>query len=81
LTIDGTIAVVSAPTGSPTLTNSISGNQLTLSWPAGYLLQSQTNSTGQGLGSNWVTNSSATSPVTITVDPSKGTVFYRLIQQ
>ena len=55
----GALQVLSGPTG-PTgpanLTNSVSGNTLSLSWPAGqgWRLQMQTNSLSVGLGTNWV---------------------------
>jgi glucose/arabinose dehydrogenase len=55
----------------------LTGNQLDISWPAsGARLQSQTNS----LGTTWfdVPNSVTTNRVIIPVDPSKGSVFYRL---
>lgn len=68
----------------PTLTNSLSGSALTLSWPAdhiGFNLQAQTNALSTGLTTNWfnVAGSASTNTVTITVDPTKPTVFYRLV--
>jgi hypothetical protein len=62
---------------------SVSGNQLTLSWPAdhtGWTLQSQTNTASVGLGTNWydVAGSPATNQITITIDRAKPTVFFRL---
>lgn len=62
----------------------VSGNQLTLNWPAdhvGWTLQVQTNSPGAGLGTNWVSvpGSSAGNSQTLTVDPAAGSVFYRLV--
>ena len=73
------------PTGSAHLTNSVSGSTLSLSWPAGqgWRLVSETNSLSTGLNPNpgaWgpvpgVSDGSAT----ITIDPSKPTVFYRLV--
>ena len=80
LRTDGTLRVVSTlPT---TITNTLSGNLLGLSWPAdhiGWRLQVQTNSAG--LSNNWVNvpNSIATNQMTFTVDPSAGCVFYRLV--
>ena len=59
----------------------VSGNLLDISWPvAGGRLQTQTNSPGVGLGTNWVTvpNSAATNRVVVPIDPANGSVFYRL---
>jgi fibronectin type 3 domain-containing protein len=63
------------------LASTISGNQLTLSWPAdhtGWIVQSQTNSTG--LSSTWfdVSGSSSTNQMIFTIDPANPTVFFRL---
>jgi hypothetical protein len=69
---------------SPTnLAATVSGNQLTLSWPAdhtGWSLQAQTNSMSAGLSATWfeVSGSTVTNKMTITVDPKNPTVFYRL---
>jgi autotransporter-associated beta strand protein len=79
---NGVLRVVAA---NPTnITTSVSGNQLTLSWPAdhtGWRLQSQTNAPGVGLGTNWVNvvGASTTNQVTITINPANGSVFFRLI--
>jgi fibronectin-binding autotransporter adhesin len=84
LTVDGTITVATvAPLSPPTITNTLSGSTLTLSWPAGYLgwiLQSQTNSVNTGLSTTWfdVVGSGSSTTATITVDPGNPTVFYRL---
>lgn len=80
LAIDGTIAVVAASTvntSSPIITISVSGGNLTLSWPAdhtGWTLQMQTNS----LGTNWVDVPGSTSTNSVTLPVGTGTVFYRL---
>jgi len=69
---------------SPTnIVTSISGNQLTLAWPAdhiGWTLQSQTNSLNTGLTTTWydVDGSTTTNQVIITIDPANPTVFYRM---
>jgi hypothetical protein len=63
------------------LTVQASGNTLDISWPAsGGRLQSQTNSLGAGLGTNWadVLGSAATNRVIVPINPTDGTVFYRL---
>jgi autotransporter-associated beta strand protein len=59
-------------------------NHLVLSWPAdhtGWTLQAQTNSVSKGLSTNWVTVSGSTTVNTVTniVNPTNGTVFYRLL--
>ena len=84
LAIDGTIAVVNPVATNPTnITFTVSGNTLTLTWPAdhtGWTLQAQTNNLGAGLGTNWVNVPGSTSVNTYntTVDPNQPTVFYRL---
>lgn len=62
---------------------SVRGGNLTLSWPAdhtGWTLQSQTNTLGGGLGTNWVNvaGSTATNQVVIPINPLNGSVFFRL---
>jgi hypothetical protein len=88
LSIDGTIVVQGSlvNTNSPGLTNTFDGTNLTLSWPAtGYIgywrLEAQTNTLAVGLSNNWVevAGASATNKVILTVDKTKGTVFFRLI--
>jgi autotransporter-associated beta strand protein len=84
LTADGTLRVVRVVNTTPTnLTSQLSGNQLTLSWPAdhtGWHLQSQTNAVSVGLSTNWaeVAGSTATNTVTVTINPANGSVFYRM---
>ena len=59
---------------------SYSGGILTLSWTdAAFHLQSQTNSINAGLGANWSDYpGGGASPVTMSVDKSRGSVFFRL---
>lgn len=67
------------PTGQPSLTASMSGNQLTISWPAevtGYGLET---SPALGTGATWTPVTSANNSVTVTV--GNGNAFYRLRQQ
>jgi autotransporter-associated beta strand protein len=74
--------VAGGPSGPATITNSISGGNLTLTWPAGqgWRLVSQTNNLSAGLGTIWSTVSGVSDgSATITVDPAKPTVFYRLV--
>lgn len=89
LAVDGSITLVSGGTNlvdtTPTnITASVSGTTMTLSWPAshtGWSLQTQTNSAATGLGTNWVVvpGSSATNVVSITINPTNPTVFFRLV--
>jgi fibronectin-binding autotransporter adhesin len=82
LATDGTLRVVS--TAPVTITNTVSGSLLILSWPAdhiGWRLQAQTNSSSGGLGPVWfdVPDSTAANQGTFSIDPTVGSVFYRLI--
>jgi len=69
----------------PTITPTISGNQLTLSWPAtwagGVVLQGQTNRLTTGLGTNWVTipGTDAGNSYVTAINTANGTVFFRLV--
>ena len=79
---NGVLSVVSAVVASPTLGLAQSGNQLTFSWTGSFKLQSQTNSLDTGLAGNWADYpAGGTSPVVVTVDPTQGAVFFRLINQ
>ena len=74
-------SVNTAPTN---ITTVVSGNLLTLSWPAdhtGWRLQVQTNSLSTGLHTNWVdvAGSTTVNSVNATLDPANGTVFYRMV--
>jgi hypothetical protein len=63
------------------LTSQTFGNAMHLSWPvAGGRLQSQTNGTGVGIGTNWVTvpGSTATTNAVVPIGPANGSVFFRL---
>jgi autotransporter-associated beta strand protein len=84
---DGKISVASVGqlvnTNPAPITLSASGGNLTLSWPpdhTGYTLQAQTNSVGAGLGTNWVnvTGSVSTNQITVPINSTNGSVFYRL---
>jgi fibronectin type 3 domain-containing protein len=68
----------------PQLTFNIAAGQIQVAWPqdhVGWTLQAQTNSPGAGLGANWVTvpASSSTNRIALSIDPSNGSVFFRLI--
>ena len=75
LTVDGTLRVT-----GPRMTFSRAGNMLSLSWPADTMLQAQTNAPGVGLNENWVTVDTGGNAINFTIDPSVGSVFYRLIK-
>jgi autotransporter-associated beta strand protein len=88
IAVDGSIQVLTAvyPVNkTPTnFTASASGNQLVLSWPTdhvGWHLQVQTNPPATGLSTNWVTipNTDLSNGYTNTVDPTQGSVFYRMV--
>lgn len=78
LTANGSIEVISPPTGPVALTNGINGSLLTLTWPAaqGWRLVSQTNLTANPWGtvSGGIDGSNA-----IPIDPTRPSVFYRLV--
>jgi fibronectin-binding autotransporter adhesin len=81
---NGVLSVVSTVATNPTnITYTVSGNTLTLSWPAdhqGWILQSQTNNLNAGLGANWVdvTGSGSTTQAVMNINPLNPTVFFRL---
>lgn len=78
------LIVVSSISNTPTnITSSVTGNQLTISWPGshlGWILQTQTNDLSTGISSNWfdVPGSEAATQSVITIDPVNPTVFFRL---
>jgi hypothetical protein len=80
----GVLTVVNGTASNPTnITFSVTGNTMTLSWPAdhlGWLLQSQTNTLGVGLGTNWVDvpGSGSVTSASLPIIPANPTVFYRL---
>jgi autotransporter-associated beta strand protein len=76
------VVVPTGPSGPATLTNSVSGGVLSLSWPGGqgWRLQMQTNSLTVGLYTNWVEAAgSSMNSTNITIDSTQPTVFYRLV--
>ena len=84
---NGVLSVVaqSYATYPTNITATVSGNTLTLTWPAthlGWILQSQTNALNIGLtpASAWfdVPGSSASNTSVISINPTNPTVFYRL---
>lgn len=86
LNTDGKLRVVqTGPPSTPTnIVASVSGNQLTLSWPAnytGWTLQGQTNAPNVGLTPLWydVPGSVSTNRIILPIDPTKGSAFFRMI--
>ncbi|MDE3067939.1 MAG: autotransporter-associated beta strand repeat-containing protein [Verrucomicrobiota bacterium] len=87
LAVDGSLTLVAPPSVNTAPTNivtSISGGNLTLSWPTdhtGWTLQAQTNALDVGLGTNWVdvAGSSGTNQITLPLNPANGVVFFRLV--
>jgi autotransporter-associated beta strand protein len=86
LSADGTLRVKtsSVPSTGTNITAGVTGNQLSLSWPANYIgwrLQAQTNGPGAGLSTNWVyvTDSSVTNQVFFPLNTTLGSAFYRLV--
>jgi len=81
-----TLTVSSVNTTPASILVSLGGTNLTLSWPfdhTGWRLLAQTNHLATGISSNtndWgtVANSASTNLVTIPIDPTRPTEFYRL---
>ncbi|MGH7975030.1 MAG: glycosyl hydrolase family 28-related protein [Limisphaerales bacterium] len=69
---------------APTITPTMSGDVLQLSWLAnytGWTLQAQTNEPGDGISPNWsiVSGSTTTNQFSTTLDNNTGSMFFRLI--
>ena len=81
---NGVLSVVATLATNPTnITFSVTGNTLSLTWPAdhlGWILQAQTNSLTTGISTNWVdvAGSGNSTSATITINPATPTAFYRL---
>ncbi len=81
----GVLSVVQTVATNPTnLVYQSTNGGITLSWPSdhlGWRLQSQTNSLGAGLGTNWfdVPDSAGTTNLFLPLNTNEGSVFYRLI--
>jgi hypothetical protein len=77
----GNLLVVPGPSTPAFLTNSVSGNVLSFSWPAGqgWRLQAQTNNINTGISNNWVyVTDGSVSSFNVTISPANPTVFFRL---
>jgi hypothetical protein len=85
--LDGSIEVITTgePTTPPILTASASPTGISLSWPAAYTsfaLRGQTNPLTVGLSNNWgPVTGVAGNQVTISLQPTNGSVFFQLFQQ
>ncbi|MEI6076764.1 MAG: autotransporter-associated beta strand repeat-containing protein [Verrucomicrobiota bacterium] len=80
LALDGSITVLKVTLTPPTLNViNLGGGSLQFSWTGGGTLQAQTNSLSTGLGTNWV-NVPGNSPVTVPLDVTRGSVFFRVKQ-
>lgn len=80
-TSNGELQLIVSGNSSPVLHSSYLGGTLFLSWlTIGFALESQTNTLGVGLGTNWVivAGSTQTNQLAIPVDPNNGAVFFRL---
>ena len=84
LATDGSVTVT-AVQPPPTITPSVTGNQLNLSWPAswtgGVHVQGQTNSLAVGISNSWVTipGTDLGNTYSTTINPTNPAVFFRLI--
>ena len=85
LATDGTLRILQTVGTAPVnLATTVSNGMLSLAWPSdhiGWRLQVQTNSLNAGLGTNWVdvSGSTATNQMGVILDPTSGSVFYRII--
>jgi hypothetical protein len=78
------VAARPVSTSAPQLAVVVGGGQMQFTWPSdhiGWHLQAQTNSLGNGLGTNWitVTASSATNQISLPISGANESVFFRLI--
>lgn len=81
ITVFGTPVVATNPTN---IVVQLTGNNLALSWPSdhtGWRLQVQTNDLMLGLGTNWrdVAGATITNKMFFFVNPSGGSLFYRMV--
>jgi hypothetical protein len=80
--VNGAISVATVtPAVPPVITNSVSGNTLTLSWPSAYSTWTlQTNAASVTASGSWFAHpgTPGVSSVNLTIDPTKTNVFFRL---
>ena len=84
ITVNETVAAGVISLIPPKLVCQKAGGQLQLSWPAdhlGWRLESQTNTLNQGLWTNWATvaNSTNVDSLNLSLNPTNGAVFLRLV--
>jgi hypothetical protein len=82
----GLYGMPTVATNPPNIAVQFTASSLTLAWPAdhtGWQLQEQTNGPAQGLGTNWwsVAGSTITNQMSFPVNPTDGSVFFRLLFQ
>jgi autotransporter-associated beta strand protein len=78
LATDGGITVLTA--APPTLNYAHTGSALEFSWTGNFKLQAQTNALSVGLSTNWVDYpGGGSSPVSVPLDATQGSVFFRLM--
>jgi autotransporter-associated beta strand protein len=77
LAVSGTVRVT-AVWAPPTLGMTQIGDDLQFSWTGSYKLQAQTNSVSVGLSTNWFDYPDGTNGVTVPIDNTQGSVFFRL---
>jgi autotransporter-associated beta strand protein len=77
LSVNGSIRVASV-LAPPTLGMTQIGNSLQFTWTGSSQLQAQTNNPGIGLTTNWFDYPDGTNGVTVPIDVSKGSMFFRL---
>ena len=82
---NGVLSVVTTvATNSTNISYTVGGGNLTLTWPAdhtGWRLQVQINALNVGLGTNWadVSGAKLTNYMLFPLDPTTGSIFYRLV--
>ena len=83
ITGTGSLLVQPIATNPTNITSSVSGNTLSLSWPAshlGWVLQQQVNSLNIGISTNWadIAGTASITATNIAINPASPTVFFRL---
>ncbi len=84
---NGIARIKTIPLTPTSVVATVSSNQMTLQWPAGYIgweLQQQITALTNGISpftTNWTTvaNSAVTNQVIVTINPATGAAFYRLV--
>ncbi len=84
LSVDGTVKVAAVVAAPVTLKPVVSGGMLNLNWPTnqiGWELQHQVDPLTTGIGTNWVAvpGSTATNAVSLPLDKTEATEFFRLV--